>query len=420
MKIIRMKAQNIKRLKAVEITPDGNVVKLTGANNQGKTSVLDAIEYALAGKRSIPSRPLRDGEKKGFSEVETEDFIVTRRFTKNGSTLTVTSKEGLKYPTPQKFLDNLVGRLSFDPLEFARMNPTERMDALVDLAGIREKIEAWEAAKVDHNARAREAARNHDIAEQSLDVFISEHKPLLTGDPPAERLDEDEADKARAAYVEAQHDMLKLESEATTALSEVESQERQIDRLKQALNDALQLQSEAAAREAELGVRAAQARQRFEKMSDPGTALQRIQENNRRYDAFLAKASREERLVLREAELDKAKAAVQGHREKRLAIFEDAVLPVKGLAIGDGDVTFRDHPFDQLSSSLQLKVSLAMAMAANPELRVIRISDGSLLDTESLATIEKMAQKKDYQVWIEIVDETGKVGFVIEDGEIVV
>ncbi len=75
-------------------------------------------------------------------------------------------------------------------------------------------------------------------------------------------------------------------------------------------------------------------------------------------------------------------------------------------------------PLEQECDSGKLKVSMAIAMAINPELRVIRITNGSLLDSENMGVIEEMAKDKDFQVWIERVDESGKVGIVIEDGSI--
>lgn len=84
MKIIELKAENIKKLKAVEIKPSENLVKITGKNAQGKSSVLDAIFYAIGGKKAIPSKPIRDGETKGSIELDLGDYKVTRTFTERG------------------------------------------------------------------------------------------------------------------------------------------------------------------------------------------------------------------------------------------------------------------------------------------------------------------------------------------------
>ena len=50
--------------------------------------------------------------------------------------------------------------------------------------------------------------------------------------------------------------------------------------------------------------------------------------------------------------------------------------------------------------------------------RVIRVRDGSLLDEDSMNILAEMAVERDYQIWIERVDSSGKIGFVLEDGHL--
>src|SRR3990167_5105234 len=106
MKIIQLKSENIKKLKAVELTfdPKENVVVVSGKNGQGKTSLLDSIWYALCGKDVVPSKPIREGADKASITVDLGDYVVSRTFTEKGSYLTVESKDGAKYPSPQAML----------------------------------------------------------------------------------------------------------------------------------------------------------------------------------------------------------------------------------------------------------------------------------------------------------------------------
>jgi ABC-type histidine transport system ATPase subunit len=105
-------------------------------------------------------------------------------------------------------------------------------------------------------------------------------------------------------------------------------------------------------------------------------------------------------------------------QNKKTDALTEATFPVDGLGFDENGVTFDGKPFTQASGAEQLRVSLAMAMALNPQLKVIHIKNGSLLDSENMQIIEDMAKDKDYQVWIEVVDESGKVGIYIEDGEV--
>ena len=93
-------------------------------------------------------------------------------------------------------------------------------------------------------------------------------------------------------------------------------------------------------------------------------------------------------------------------------------MPIEGLGWNETEVSYKNIPFEQLSGAEQLKISMAIAMASNPKLKVVLIKDGSLLDQDNLKVIEEMAKEKDWQVWIESVDESGKIGIYIEDGEI--
>src|SRR3990172_5374450 len=137
MKIIELQSENIERLKAVRIKPDGSLVQSTGKNGAGKTSVLDSITMALAGGDVIPEKPIREGENKAKIVVDLGDIKVTRTWTGNDKTyLAVETKEGAKYPSPQALLDILTGKLSFDPLEFARMEPNKQVETLRQLVGI--------------------------------------------------------------------------------------------------------------------------------------------------------------------------------------------------------------------------------------------------------------------------------------------
>src|SRR5690349_13433893 len=123
MKIVRLAAENFKRLRAVEITPEGNIIEIRGPNAAGKSSVLDAIWCALGGASVLPAKPIRRGAETARIELDIGDYIVTRRFTPAGSRLIVEAKSGARLREPQRILDELIGAISFDPLAFARMEP---------------------------------------------------------------------------------------------------------------------------------------------------------------------------------------------------------------------------------------------------------------------------------------------------------
>ena len=124
------------------------------------------------------------------------------------------------------------------------------------------------------------------------------------------------------------------------------------------------------------------------------------------------------KIALMQNNVDVIETILKERESIRAKALLESKMPINGLTLGDKEVLYRDIPFDQLSAAEQLRVSVAIAMAANPKLKVIRIKDGSLLDDASLKIIQEMAAEREYQVWCETVNTTGKVGIVMEDGEV--
>jgi hypothetical protein len=153
MQIIRLEAQNIKRLSAVTIEPnaDASAVVLGGDNEAGKSSVMDAIEMALAGDRVSPPEPIRRGRTKAKVVVDLGDMIVTRRYTDKGSSLVIENREGLRYKSPQTLLDGFYNNLTFDPLAFAESK--EQPTILRRLVGL--DTSDLDDARKRHSKRAR-------------------------------------------------------------------------------------------------------------------------------------------------------------------------------------------------------------------------------------------------------------------------
>src|SRR5262245_6422660 len=138
MRVVRFYAENIKRIRVVEIVPkDASMVVIGGENDAGKSSCLDAIEMALGGKRHHPAEPLRRGAKAGRVLLDLGDITVTRTFTQGGGTaVVVESKAGKTFPSPQAMLDKLYGALTFDPLEFERQDAEKQAAILRQLVGL--------------------------------------------------------------------------------------------------------------------------------------------------------------------------------------------------------------------------------------------------------------------------------------------
>ena len=397
-KIIKLEASNFKRLRAVEINPDGNLVVIAGRNGQGKSSVLDAITAALGGTstKALP-RPIRDGEDKAQIVLETEDLIVTRKFSGSGSTLTVKGKDGATYSKGQAKLDQLLGRLSLDPLAFTQLSEKDQLKTLLDLVDLPFKpadIEA-ERAKVfaertDVNRRVKELqgqAAGYSIPASTPDEEISV-SGLLSEYRAGQELNHniDVAHTARNGWAD------------------------KVERMKRELADA-----EQQLKAAQEKVDTAPAKVDLEAIQSQIDTAEQVNAAVREKKQAKQVSQRLMALQLDAKQLSDQLEAIDKRKADGLAA---ATFPVDGLGFDADGVTYQGVPFKQASSAEQLRVSLAMAIALNPGLRVIRIADGSLLDSTNLELIEEMAVSNDYQVWIEMVNESGDFGIVIEDGEV--
>lgn len=408
MKIIKLTASNVKRLRAVEINPDGTLQIVTGRNAQGKSSVLDAIWLALGGgqaSRDTP-RPIRDGEDHASVTLDLGALTVTRTWDaeKDTTRLVVKAADGAAYRSPQTLLDGLVGKLSFDPLAFTRLKPSEQREALLDLLDL------------DFADADRERARLYDLR---LDTGRKAH---AYGDLP--KLDKD----APTAETSARAILDRINA-ATDTRGRIRTIGQQ-----QAANIAEAERLEAQAED--LRTRAGKLRQAAGEMQDVLNSyglpenrpedivalraeLDEVEDRNR--------VARENRRVLDDTAAQKALQEEYAALGKRIAAIDDskaaaikaANMPVDGLGFDDSGVTYNGVPFQQASSAEQIRVSLGMAMALNPSLRVIRILDGSLLDDDSMAAIAAMAEQHDYQVWVERVSDDAESAVVIEDGRTV-
>ena len=416
MKIVQLTAENFKRLKTVQIAPDGNVVQITGRNAQGKSSCLDAIAAALGGLDNVCARPVRRGQDKAKIVCELDDVIVTRTFTAGGgSTLIVANKEGARFTKPQAVLDKLYGNLSFDPLAFSRMPAKAQTETLKSLVGLDfTQVDAKRAGlyadRTDANrelkARESQAARlvRHPDApavEESVAELAAEFSRRQGVNRENERL--------RAAVVRAKEaaDRIDRERESIQAtIAELTARLQAKGRELDAAERAHLLAREAAAQLSDADCAEVQAR-----MAAAEGINRKVREN-----AEHAKlAASVESLKAKSMAITGGIDAIDGEKNAALAA---AAFPIAGLSFDDAGPTFNGIPFDQASSAEQLRVSVAIGIALNPKLRVLLIRDGSLLDADSLRVIAEMAAANDSQFWIERVDDSRRMGVVIEDGSV--
>jgi len=417
MKIVKLEAQNVKRLKAVEITPQGNTVVIGGRNAQGKTSVLDSICYALGGQGAVCERPVRDGQEKAKVVCQLDDMIVTRTFTADGGgTLTVSNADGTaRFASPQKMLDALVGRLTFDPLGFLHMKPAEQLATLKELVGL-------DFSELDRDRKLCYEQRtfvNRDIKQQEgVLVSLPEYPNVpdqevsltaLAGELQKANQHNNEIEQAYEQVEDAKARQQAIWQNAESIQGKIEylmEEKQRYEQEARSCDEQISMLEEKASLLKPIDTSAIQGR-----MAEADEVNQRVRHNRARVNVV-------KRLEELREESQKYTGEIERIDQAKASAIASANLPIEGLAFGEDGVTFGGIPFEQCSSAEQLRVSVAMGLAANPKLKVLLVRDGSLLDSESMALLQEMVAEADAQLWLEVVSKDGEgCSVVIEDGE---
>ena len=379
------------------------------------TSVIDsiwlALEYRVASKKN--PEPLRKGESKAIITLDLGDYIVTRRFTESDTSLEVRTPDGSKITSPQKLLDGMIGDLSFDPLEFSQKTEQEQRVMLGDLLY---KITGGKLNLADFEARKQEAydARTEANRERKRLVSLLANLRPPTDADPSEEL--------------SSSDLTTSITDAISVNQRIKDLNAFMDRAKQTIIAAL-LEIERQKKlvtEAETII--VNGTTELEKLEPQDVTflqgqLKSIEESNRRAREVIEYQNLKTALDTLDKDITKLNEKMELIEIEKAEALEAAPLPVKGFTVNAEGVRVinedgQDVPYCQASGAQRFKISLALAMAANPTLRVIRIQDGSLLDDDSMAVIQEMAKDQDFQVWIEFAsrNDQDRIGIFIEDG----
>lgn len=430
-RIVRLQIEGFKRIQAIDITPDGDVIRVGGENSHGKSSLIDAISALFGGAAAAPMKPVRTGEEYAIIRGDLGDLKVTRYFDEKGSSIRVENADGMRADRPETMLQALYASLSFDPLAFARMKGDEQAAELRRLVPLSVDLDALKKADDADILKRREINRDAKALQPRIAAIevsgIVPEKPDRDGIMSAlstageanaeiERMRTDRIDRQRT--IDAR---LAKVGELTAERGRLE------DRISQIGEEIKMLDKGSGERQAELAA--------LPPLPDPVDTA-KLSADLAQADrdlALLARVAEKTRLQAEFDELRKSSEALTANLNKRATERGDALasaqMPVKGLALArlcdvvpgeeadDLIVTYDGEPFSQASGAQQLRVSMRLAMAANPKLRVLLIKDGSLLDKNGWALIKEMAAENDMQCWVEAVGDEG-TGIIMEEGRV--
>lgn len=410
MRVIELRAENFKRLSAVRVRPNAEgVTALIGKNGAGKTSVLDAIECALGGSGRAPELPIRAGQTSAQVVLELDDLIVRRRWSAKGTSLEVTAKDGAPLRSPQAVLDRLVGALAFDPLQFGRQKPAEQAATLARIAGV--DLDGYRAKRQQLFDRRTLVTR----AAKDVRAAIGLMNPVPPGTPDEEvsvaaiLAELKAAEQTVAGFDAAQREYSAAQLLVNRAAARIELMRRELAELEQEQERLERDKNEKA-----------EALNTFE-VIDPEPIRQRAGDAdgvNKAVRAKKLRANREHEAAAKETEAEQLTRAIEDADHAFTGQLAAAPIPVPGLGLTlDGTVVINGIPFSQCSGAQRLRLSVALGLALNPQLKLMLIRDGSLLDDDGMRMLAEMAEAAGAQVLIERVDTGRDVGIRIVDGE---
>lgn len=430
MKITAIEIHDFKRIRDVEIEPGARTLVLIGGKNTaGKSSILDAITAALGGGRALPADPIRHGADQAEIRVELDDngtAVIVRRVIKpDGKGSVEVRRDGAPVGKPQAFLDQLVGARFLDPLAFLALVPGAQRAALLDLVDRDGVIAGLEKERAAHYDLRTDIGRDLKRATGALDSMPR------AGAAPAEVDVEELAGRVNALQVEggARATMLaRIQDIASRDVRAQEDERRADDAVARALRD------QDAARERRLAIAAEaieadaeSAAMRAERvialdLAEAKAALAGATEANRAVAVAVAAAAArtKQAALVKKLEHDHLEAAraIERVDEAKAAFLEAAALPVPGLGVAADGVTYLGVPLAQASGAQRLRVALALAIAASPNLRDVWIRDASLLDEDHLALVAADAEAAGVRCWLERVGTADEDAIIIVDGEV--
>lgn len=437
MRISAVQVRDFKRVRSVAIKPDADrvVILIGGKNAAGKSSVLDALTTAFGGKRAAPIDPVRHGADEAAITVELDAGALTihRVIEAGGESRLEVREKGNVIRAPQERLNKLVATRFLDPIAFLQLSAAEQREQLLSMFDRDGAIAKLEEHRERIFAKRTEVGRDLKKAEGELarlphDVEVSPAIDVVALNEEVRQLAE-----------------LQRKGDGLANLQKME--EREVERLAnehtRALEDVAKLEKQLAAAQDRAGAIAAQGDAAFvalsktrEKVAAVIEEWQGLAARREQLDADLKRAGEHNRAVFEAEASNKRRAAaaetvklLEAQREQQTELLEKierqkvellaaAKLPADGLGIASDGITLNGVPFAQASAAERLRVALALAMAAAPDLDDIWVRDGALLDDDHLQLIADMAEQAGRRVWIERVGDRDPGAIVIQDGTV--
>lgn len=407
IKINKLEIENVKRVKAVKIEPTANGLTIVGGkNNQGKTSVLDAIAWGLGGNKYRPSQATREGSViPPHLHIVLSNGLVVERKGKN-SDLKIIDPNGQK--GGQQLLDSFVEELAINLPKFMNSTNKEKANILLQIIGVGNQLYELEKQENElyNNRRtigqiadqktkyAKEQPYFPDVPKELISIsdLIQQQQAILA------RNGENQRKREKLSFIEQKHIQ----------------QQQEVERLKQQLaiaeNALLQTSQDLEiAKKSALDLL-------DESTSELESNIQEIDEINRKVRANLDKDKAETDAHEYHNQYNQLTVKIEEVRKQKSVLLQSANLPLEGLSVQDGELIYNGQKWDNMSGADQLKVSTAIVRKLKPNCGFILLDKLEQMDLDSLHEFGKWLEQEGLQAIATRVSTGEECSIIIEDG----
>ena len=410
IKINKLEIENVKRIKAVKIEPTKNGLTIVGGNNnQGKTSVLDSIAWALGGDRYKPSNASRDGSTIPPNlHIVMSNGLVVERKGKNSS-LKVTDPNGNK--GGQQLLNDFVEQLALDLPKFMESSGKEKAQTLLKIIGVGDQLTALEQQEKElYNERlyvGRTADQKVKFAKEQP-YYPDAPKDLVS---PSDLIKQQQEILARNGANQKKRDQaVDLHVERNRLAEKVNSLEEELKRYKKQLTQV----------DYDMTI----AYKTVEELQDESTAeleesIANIEEINRKVRANLDKDKAEEDARTYQDQYTELTKKIESVRDEKTDLLNAADLPLPELSVRDGELVYKGQQWDNMSGSDRLKVSTAIVRKLNPKCGFVLLDKLEQMDLDTLHEFGQWLEQEGLQAIATRVSTGDECSIIIEDGYVV-
>lgn len=407
MKINKLEIENVKRVKAVKMEPSASGLTIIGGdNNNGKTSVLDSIAWALGGNSFRPTDPVRAGSvTPPYLHVVMNNGLVIERKGKN-SALTVTDPSGQK--AGQQLLDTFVEKLALDLPRFMEASDADKAKTLLNIIGVGPKLHELETQEKqiysERTMTGRIADQKKKYADEQVYYPDAPSEPVSASDLIRQQQEILARNGQREQWIREHDQILEKIMNTEDRIADVKRQLRELE-TQRVLLDKQRRESEKTP--AEL---------RMESTAELEQNIRDVDEINRKVRANLDKDKTEEDAREYIRKYDALTEQLEAVRKEKRALLDHADLPLPELTVEDGKLLYKGAQWDCMSGSDQLKVAAAIVRKLNPNCGFVLMDKLEQMDLKTLKEFGAWLEQEDLQVIATRVSGGEECSIIIEDG----